>query len=133
VRRVAKRGVWGWRSVATLAALGAAAGLARTASAADGAPVPALTDAAAAEVTPPADEPALEEQPAGATPQVSPLVVTGYVDVGFAKAQGDGTSYPPAYTPPAPGGPVDYYVDPFAPAVNSRGDVASTLPPRGRP
>jgi len=36
----------------------------------------------------------------------SPLTVGGYVDVGFAKAQGNGTS--------------------FAPAVNTRGDVAST-------
>jgi hypothetical protein len=59
---------------------------------------------------------------------VSPLVVTGYVDVGFAKAQGDGTSYPAGFVP-AVTGAADYYVDTFAPAVNSRGDVASTLPP----
>ena len=52
----------------------------------------------------------------------SPLQVNGYVDVGFAKAQGDGTSF-------APGDqrlPVDYAADTFATAVNSRGDVAST-------
>lgn len=56
----------------------------------------------------------------GAAP--SPWTVNGYVDVGFAKAQGNGTSF-------APGDqsvPVDYGVDTFAPAVNSRGDVAST-------
>jgi hypothetical protein len=52
----------------------------------------------------------------------SPLSIDGYVDVGFAKAQGNGTSF-------APGDqsvPADYGVDTFAPAVNSRGDVAST-------
>jgi hypothetical protein len=52
----------------------------------------------------------------------SPLTVSGYVDVGFAKAQGNGTSF-------APGDqsvPADYGVDTFAPAVNTRGDVAST-------
>ena len=56
----------------------------------------------------------------GAAP--SPLTVNGYIDVGFAKAQGNGTSF-------APGDqriPADYGVDPFAPAVNTRGDVAST-------
>jgi hypothetical protein len=56
--------------------------------------------------------------PVGSTPA---LQLNGYVDVGFAKAQGDGSSF-------APGDlrlPVDYAVDTFAPAVNSRGDVAS--------
>ena len=86
--------------------------------------MPALTDAAAGEVAPPADEAALEEQPATSdTPQVAPLVVTGYVDVGFAKAQGDGTSFHPADSR----APLDYGVDPFAPAVNSRGEAASTI------
>jgi hypothetical protein len=50
------------------------------------------------------------------------FTVDGYIDVGFAKAQGNGTSF-------APGDqtiPADYGVDTFAPAVNSRGDVAST-------
>ena len=51
------------------------------------------------------------------------LEVSGYVDVGFAHAQGDGTSFRPGdWRLPA-----DYGVDTFAPAVNSRGDVASTL------
>ena len=49
------------------------------------------------------------------------LSINGYIDVGFAKAQGDGTSF-------APGDlrlPADYGVDTFATAVNSRGDVAN--------
>ena len=50
-----------------------------------------------------------------------PLVFMGYVDVGFAAAEGNGTSYPPGDTRL----PADYGVDTFAPAVNSRGDVAS--------
>ena len=103
---------------------------ARRAAAADAPPpVPALTDAAAAEVAPPAAEEqgeaqAIEEPATGSTPQVAPLVVTGYVDVGFAKAQGDGTSFHPADNR----APLDYGVDPFAPAVNSRGEAASTDP-----
>jgi hypothetical protein len=108
------------------------AGLALPAAAADPPPVPAMTESAASaadDVAPSPDEQAVEEPATGATPQASPLVVTGYVDVGFAKAQGDGTSWPSGYTAPAAGAPVDYYVDTFAPAVNSRGDVASTLPP----
>jgi hypothetical protein len=58
--------------------------------------------------------------PAGqaTTPAVT---LMGYVDFGFANAGGDGTSYPAGdYRLPA-----DYGVDTFAPAVNSRGDVAS--------
>ncbi|MCC6333957.1 MAG: hypothetical protein IT380_08200 [Myxococcales bacterium] len=50
------------------------------------------------------------------------LRLTGYIDVGFVKATGDGTSYVPDDTR----APLDYGVDPFATAVNSRGDVAST-------
>ena len=130
----------GRRAVATaLAAFGAGCGGwltagVRAARAADApAPVPALTDSAAAEVAPPADETiALEEPATGATPQVAPLVVTGYVDVGFAKAQGNGTSFHPADNR----SPLDYGVDPFAPAVNSRGEAASTDPgtdPNGYP
>ena len=57
----------------------------------------------------------------------SPLSIDGYVDLGFAKAQGNGTSFPPGDTVL----PADYGVDPFAPAVNSRGDVAS-IDPSGR-
>jgi len=90
-----------------------------------------LSDVPAADVAPPADDPPAEEPAGSATPQVAPLVVTGYVDVGFAKAQGDGTSYPTGYMPPVAGAPVDYYVDTFAPAVNARGDAASTVPPPG--
>jgi hypothetical protein len=57
------------------------------------------------------------------TTQVAPpLVFMGYVDVGFADAEGNGTSYPLVDTRL----PADYGVDTFAPAVNSRGDVAST-------
>jgi len=56
------------------------------------------------------------------------LSINGYVDVGFAKAQGDGTSFAPGDTRV----PLDYGVDGFAPAVNSRGDAASTDPGPGR-
>ena len=49
------------------------------------------------------------------------LSLLGYVDVGFANAGGDGTSFPPGDNRV----PADYGVDTFAPAVNSRGDVAS--------
>ena len=59
--------------------------------------------------TPPADA-----QPA--------LRIFGYVDLGWARAQGNGTSFAPGDTRI----PADYGVDTFAPAVNSRGDVAST-------
>ena len=52
------------------------------------------------------------------------MSINGYVDVGFAKAQGDGTSFAPGDTRV----PLDYGVDAFAPAVNSRGDAASTYP-----
>jgi hypothetical protein len=52
----------------------------------------------------------------------SALQINGYVDLGFAHAQGNGTSFPATDTRL----PADYGVDAFAPAVNSRGDVAST-------
>ncbi len=59
------------------------------------------------------------------TTQVAPpLVFMGYVDVGFADAEGNGTSYPRVDTRL----PADYGVDTFAPMVNSRGDVASNDP-----
>ena len=85
----------------------------------------ALATAAHAEEAPPA---AVESSgsegysPADPSAAVPPLRILGYVDLGFARAQGDGTSF-------APGDwrvPADYGVDSFAPAVNSRGDVAST-------
>ena len=84
-----------------------------------GAPARAAAQAPASDDPAPVDEPA-----ADASPQAAPLVVTGYIDVGFADAQGDGTSFHPADAR----APLDYGVDPFAPAVNSRGDVASTAP-----
>jgi len=78
------------------------------ADAADEAPSENDTDG----YTPPADGP-------GSPPAV---VVGGYIDVGFANAEGDGTSFAPGDTRL----PADYGVDTFATAVNSRGDVAST-------
>jgi hypothetical protein len=51
-----------------------------------------------------------------------PLAIMGYIDVGFARARGDGTSFAPGDPREEP----DYHTDPFAPAVSSRGDVAST-------
>jgi hypothetical protein len=83
------------------------------------------TRAFAQPATPPLDEPEPINDSDGYTPpsDAAPAFsINGYVDVGFAKAQGDGTSF-------APGDqsvPADYGVDTFAPAVNSRGDVAST-------
>jgi len=65
--------------------------------------------------------------PTAAAATQSALRITGYVDIGFARAQGDGTSFLPGDTR----APLDYGVDAFAPMVNSRGDVASTNP-RGR-
>ncbi|MDX2021659.1 MAG: hypothetical protein SF187_15560 [Deltaproteobacteria bacterium] len=65
------------------------------------------------------DEPVQGYSPTPAGPTV---VTAGYVDVGFADAQGNGTSWVPGDTRV----PNDYGVDAFAPAVNSRGDVAST-------
>jgi hypothetical protein len=50
------------------------------------------------------------------------LRLLGYVDLGWAKAGGDGTSFAPNDLRL----PADYGVDTFAPMVNSRGDVAST-------
>lgn len=60
--------------------------------------------------------------PAAGTETAPPLVIMGYVDVGFADVEGNGSSFVPS----DPRLPVDYGVDPFAPAVNTRGDVAST-------
>jgi len=86
-------------------------------------PAPSATD-----VPPPEPEPEPINDSDGYTPAVegagapSPLSIDGYIDVGFAKAQGDGTSF----APNDQSIPADYGVDTFAPAVNSRGDVAST-------
>lgn len=51
-----------------------------------------------------------------------PLRFTGYLDVGFAKATGNGSSFLESDARV----PLDYGNDAFAPAVNSRGEVAST-------
>ena len=83
-----------------------------------------------AETTEAAPGPAGDEPGAAAPSNTPPLVITGYVDVGFARAQGNGTSFPSSYTPVA-AVPADYTVDPFAPAVNSRGEAASTAIPPG--
>jgi hypothetical protein len=109
-------------------ALVAALALAPAARAQPKPPVPKIV---APPVVPPAPEPVdepSENDPEGYTPPVegaaapSPVVLNGYVDVGFANAQGNGTSFPPGDTRL----PADYGVDPFQTAVNSRGDVAST-------
>jgi hypothetical protein len=84
---------------------------------------PGVPPAAAAE----AEEVPSENDSEGYTPPSegagapSSVVINGYVDVGWANAQGNGTSFAPGDTII----PADYGVDTFAPAVNSRGDVAS--------
>jgi hypothetical protein len=90
-------------------------------------PPAALAQPAVSSAPPASQEDPAEEEPEGfvlppTTQVVPPLVFMGYVDVGFADAEGDGTSYPRADTRL----PADYGVDTFAPAVNSRGEVAST-------
>ncbi len=78
---------------------------------------------AADEETVPVDE---ENAPSGYTPSETTtnetLRLTGYLDVGFAKAFGNGSSFVSGDTRV----PADYGSDAFAPAVNSRGEVAST-------
>ncbi len=78
-----------------------------------------------------AGEPDTVEVPDDALPQgftppadssAETLRFTGYVDVGFARATGNGSSFADSDQRV----PLDYGVDAFAPAVNSRGDVAST-------
>jgi hypothetical protein len=73
-------------------------------------PTEAETDAEAAYAPPPSQ--------ARLAP---PLRITGYLDAGFARATGDGSSFHPRDDRV----PLDYVNDAFAPAVNSRGDVAS--------
>jgi len=67
--------------------------------------------------------------PADAAAIEPALRIMGYVDFGWAKAGGDGTSFAPNDERL----PADYGVDTFAPAVNSRGDVASTTIAATRP
>ena len=74
---------------------------------------------------PDAGEVAQVNDSSGYTPPAenqSPLTFTGYVDIGYAHATGNGSSFPPGDASL----PLDYGEDAFAPAVNSRGDVAST-------
>jgi hypothetical protein len=105
-------------------------GAALAATGGTSAPAPALSLAAPApsDRDPDAEAAPPEEVIPPPSSTTSPLVITGYVDVGFAKAQGNGTSFPASYAT-NPSMPPDYYVDPFAPAVNSRGEAASTAVP----
>jgi hypothetical protein len=68
--------------------------------------------------------PSPNEDLSGFSPSQPPpaLELSGYLDVGFADADGDGTSFHPQDRRL----PIDYASDPFAPAVNARGDAAST-------
>jgi hypothetical protein len=100
-------------------------------SAASPAPVPPVAPLPpAASVPPVAEEVEPINDSEGYTPGagegVAPpsVSINGYVDVGFAKAQGDGTSFARNDTRV----PLDYVSDGFAPAVNSRGEAASTYP-----
>jgi hypothetical protein len=95
------------------------------------APPPNLAAPPPPDAPPPAETEPAEEATPPPPSNVSPLILTGYVDVGFAKAQGDGTSFPASYATTPPRGPADYYVDPFASAVNSRGEAASIAAPPG--
>jgi hypothetical protein len=65
------------------------------------------------------------DQSRGYTPDASALLpalrISGYLDAGWARATGNGSSFKQGDTVL----PADYGVDAFAPAVNSRGDVAS--------
>lgn len=96
-----------------------AAGVAR---AQEPAPVPAALSDVQADPEIDAQNDSNGYTPAEANTAATALHINGYVDVGFAKAQGDGTSFASGDTRL----PADYGVDAFAPAVNSRGDVAST-------
>lgn len=70
----------------------------------------------------PADDPGDGYTPDEAQAE-DPLRLTGYLDVGFAKTlNGNGSSF----VPNDQRVPLDYGSDAFAPAVNSRGEVAST-------
>ncbi len=77
-----------------------------------------------------ADDESTPEQTGYTPPRgfLSGLQLHGYIDMGAARAQGDGTSFAPGDSRV----PLDYGSDPFATAVNSRGDVAS-VDSGGRP
>jgi hypothetical protein len=87
--------------------------------------LPAWLPARAQAQEPPASEvPSPNEDLGGFSPsQPAPAIeLGGYLDVGFADAGGDGTSFHPDDRRL----PIDYAADPFATAVNARGDAAST-------
>jgi hypothetical protein len=109
-----------------LALFGAAAftlGAAAQPRASDALASDAGTDASAADAGTAAGEPGADGYTPPDTSAAQPaLQIKGYVDLGWAKAGGDGTSFAPNDERL----PADYGVDTFAPAVNSRGDVAST-------
>ena len=69
------------------------------------------------------ETPSPQDDLPGYVPDLEPpaLTIGGYVDIGFADAEGDGTSFHPDDRRL----PLDYGTDSFASAVNSRGDVAS--------
>jgi hypothetical protein len=95
----------------------------RTMAAADRADQLAVAVPEVAEVTEAPEEP---DEPEGYSPpetsaERSSLFLNGYLDIGLARAQGNGTSFPPGDSRV----PASYGVDPFATAVNTRGDVAS--------
>jgi hypothetical protein len=88
--------------------------------------LPAWLPARARAQEPPASEvPSPNEDLGGFSPSQPPapaIELGGYLDVGFADAGGDGTSFHPDDRRL----PIDYAADPFATAVNARGDAAST-------
>jgi hypothetical protein len=88
-----------------------------------GAALAARSARAQEEAAPSGEEVQSENEPEGFVggDSAPKLDINGYVDVGFADAQGDGSSFHPDDAR----FPADYGVDAFAPAVNSRGDVAS--------
>ncbi len=83
--------------------------------------VQVLVSQAAAPVEIEVDETQLDGYVENAPSALDALRVSGYLDVGFAKAGGNGTSFQAGDIR----APADYFVDPFSAAVNSRGDVAS--------
>jgi len=104
-------------SVAAFSIVAVLASVARAEVPADAPPVATVDE----EAPPPLEEPEGYSPPEGVA-STPPLSISGYLDVGFVKAQGDGTSFPAADTRL----PADYGVDTFATAVNTRGEVAST-------
>jgi hypothetical protein len=130
-----ERSGFGFKQAGWLAMLLAVSGLPAFARAAGttAPPSPNLAAPAPPDEPPSAPEPPAEEVTPPPPSNTQPLVITGYIDVGFAKAQGNGTSFPASYATMPPPGPPDYFVDSFAPAVNSRGEAASIAEPTVMP